>query len=617
MADEINKIIDITPEDIYLVSQQIQRRYVKFVILNRQWQQTGEIKGQVVSGNISIDATNSIRRTASLEMIVAYESMEQAANFVMQNYIQLWCGIQKNIDSTVSWYNHGMFIINNHSYKFDAKSRTLTVTLSDLMSDLNGDRGGVLHAYTAIAKNSERIDTVIRNVLLLCGYPNSEIEPIGVQRGTDLFFQNDDKTAMEESLRILREVLGYTEEQIQELLDTEPESLVPKVSDCNNEDYLIPYDLNFSVGVTAYEIIEKLVSLYPYYRMRFSVDGTFIVDRTVLEEDESLPLLSAETLDKVVISEDKAIDWTKIKNHIEVWGKDGLYYGEAEDTNILSPFQVNSIGVLRAVYSGDIYDNIYDRYKHPQKVAGLMKDQAKYEAEIARLKSLKPDSDDEKAINDRKIAEVTRLLNKTKSSIRADIYVYGNDMANDYAKKLLYETCRINDTLTLQTVFMPFLNEVDFKIQHRTSLDGSVNSYVLKGVNHDLKNGTSTLNCVRFYDEVKQSELLQLDYPRVLSYSISGMTITIHVSAVQYATSYLLNVDYRVVEVSNSTTFVYTMSDGHAGQHYFYVTATATGYRESNHDDIIKVTMSPGISLVDENGNDIVTEEQEMIITER
>lgn len=567
MADEKNKIIDITDQDIYLVSQQIQKRYVKFVVLNNVWEPIGEIKGQVVSGNINIDATNNIRRTASIEMIVGYESIEMAAHFIMHNYLQLWCGIENNYNSTVSWYNQGIFAINNSNYKFDSKSRILSASLVDLMAELNGDKGGVLHSYTALVKGEQRIDTVIANVLRICGFTSMDILPIGA------ISDNEDY-----------------------------------------DDYLVPYDINFNVGVTAYEIIEKLVTLYPYYRMRFDVNGTFICDETVLENDETEPLISAGALDKVIISEDRSVDWTKIKNHIEVWGKDGLYYGEASDNNPLSPFQVNEIGILRAVYAGDIYDNIYDRYKHPEKVAGYQEDQAKYEASIADLKSKKPSSESEKAEINKKLSEARTKLAQTKQRIKSDIYIYGNDMANDYAKKLLYENCRINDSITLQTVFLPFINEVDFKIQHRTQLDFSVNNYVLKSVSHDLKAGTSTLNLVRFYDEQKSSELVQLSAPHIISYSVNGMTITITFNPVSKATNYNLYADFNVVETSTEGVFVYTMDDSKEGTHSFYVTALATSYRESDFENVITVNMTAGTRLIDENDDEIITENNECII---
>lgn len=641
MADETNKIIDITPNDLYLTMQQIQRRYVKLVVFNRQWMPVGEIKGQVISGNITIDAANNIRRTASLELYVANESMEDAANFVMQNYLQLWCGIQDNRDYTVTWYNYGIFIINNHSYKFDAKTRTVSLSIADLMSDLNGDRGGALHAYNAIAKNSERIDTVIKNVLTICGFASFDIIPIGAKSEIDISGDVDVDTGLSQSIEQLRS-LGYTEKQIEILLTIDSykndEELIAVMQAAGfdesfitsiiinvkhsqttsptpvDEAYLIPYDLNFSVGVTGYEIIEKLVSLYPYYRMRFNVDGVFIVDKVILEYDESHALISADTLDKLIVSEEKAIDWTKIKNHIEVWGKDGLYYGEAEDNVTGSPFNVQSIGVLRSVYSGDIYDNIYDRYKNPEDVEDALEKQAKLETKIAKLKSMKVTSAEEKADINKKIKEEKTQLAQAKSFISSNVYIKGNDMAKDYADKLLYENCRINDSLNLTTIFMPFLNEVDFKIQHRTSLDNSVHTYILKSVSHDLKAGTSTLNCVRFYDSIQQSELVQLDAPTVVDYTVDRMTITIVVNPVEHATKYLLYADFNVVEISNDTTFVYTMIDRKAGLHDFYVTAASTAYRESDYDQVIRVELSYGEDITDENGESIINENNENII---
>lgn len=614
MADEKDKIIDITEKDIYLVKQQIQRRYVKFVIMNRMWKPTGQINGRVISGNISIDATNNIRRTASLEMYVNYESMDTAANFSMQNYLQLWCGIQDNSTAQVYWYNHGMYVVSNNSYKFDAKSRTLTLSLTDLMTDLNGDRGGVLHEYNTIVKNEQRIDTVMANVLKLCGYTAYDIVPVGAKSKETEKFMSDRKAWLSEAIEELK-AKGADDAAIQRLVDQFNKTTLELEGE--NTDYMVPYDLTFGVGVTGYEILDKLVTLYPYYRMRFNVDGVFICDETVLEHDESLPLLTADNLDSLVISEDKSIDWTKVKNHIEVWGKDGLYYGEASDDTPSSPFNVNSVITMRAVYSGDVYDNIYDRYKHPDQVVNWQKDQAKYEAEIAELRSKKPISDDEKAEIRTKIAEAKVKLLDAKRHIENDIYIRGNDMAKDYADKLLYENCRINDSLTLQTVFLPFLNEVDFKIQHRTNLDLSVNTYVLKSVSHDLKNGTSTLNAVRFYDETKQSELVQLDPPVVSAYAVDGMTVTISVLPVEHATSYILYADFNVVEISNGTTFAYTMSDSHEGIHNFYVTASATAFRESDYSEIIKVTLEAGVGIIDESGNRLITQDNERILAEK
>jgi hypothetical protein len=101
-------------------------------------------------------------------------------------------------------------------------------------------------------------------------------------------------------------------------------------------------------------------------------------------------------------------------------------------------------------------------------------------------------------------------------------------------------------------------------------------------VSHDLKTGTSTLNAVRFYDEIQQSELVQLDTPTIVSHSVDGMTVTIIASEVPYATTYQLYGDLNVIDNSNTPIFVYKMSDGYAGEHSFRVSALATGYRESN-----------------------------------
>ena len=351
--------LNVGSQEIALVKQNNQRRYVKLQVLNRDWRSVAVIQGKLVSCNVSIDGSENVKRTASVSIETEHDYVNTPNGIIdlqrdlpIDSYIKLWAGIEDANTLRVRWYSQGVFIITQSSYNFDPATRTLSMTLADLMTDLNGERGGELHAYTSIVKNKQRCDDVIKNVLELIGINTYSIEPITVLRPVNEPF---DENATE-------------------------------------DDYYIPYDMNFSVGVTAYEIINKIVGLYPYYEMGFDENGMFYVRKEMLEQDDSYVVINAEDIASLVLSEDVSIDWNYVRNHIEVWGKDGKYYGEADDDNPESPFQVNAIPVRRMVVKDNEYgvdtNAICDQYRDTELAKTLLEEQAKIEEEISTLEAL-------------------------------------------------------------------------------------------------------------------------------------------------------------------------------------------------------------------------------------
>ena len=335
--------LNVGSYEIGLVKQNNQRRYIKLQILNREFTSVAVIQGKLISCNISIDGTNKIQRTASVSIETEsdyvntpYGIIDLQRDLPIDNYIKIWAGIEDANTLRVRWYSQGVFIIAQSLYNFDPATRTLSMSLVDLMTDLNGEHGGELHAYTSLVKNEQRIDDVIKNVLDLVGVNTYSIEPITVLRPVN-------------------------------------EPFDPQATE---DDYYVPYDIDFSVGVTAYEILEKLVGLYPYYEMGFDAYGVFFVRKELLEQDDSYVVINAEDIASLVISEDVSIDHNYIRNHIEVWGKDGKYYGEADDENPKSPFQVNAIPLRRLVVKDNEYgvdsNAICDQYRDTELAKTLL-----------------------------------------------------------------------------------------------------------------------------------------------------------------------------------------------------------------------------------------------------
>ena len=574
--------IRITSNDIALVKQQHQRRYFKIQLVDREWRSRCVIKGRLISATSNIDASSGIRRSANItieteQRIIHIPSedinVDLQKDISMNYYVRLWAGIEDNDTLKVTWYNQGLFVINQSQYNFDPETRTLSLGLTDLMCDLTGDRAGVLHAYTSLVKNEQRIDTVMKDVLELADFNVYSITPIVPLQSTD-------------------------------------DSGVYAPSE---EDYLIPYDKKFEASVAAYDILDWLVSLYPYYELGFDVDGVFFCRKKLLDEDDSSVLIDGYTLAGLVISEDTTLDWFSIKNVIEVWGKDGLYYGEAKDENPESPFQVAGGKPFRYVISGseDGIDtnNICDRYKDTELASTLLKEQAELENTIATLEALGELTPEQQT----RLAEAKNDLSVNKRKQDENVALKGDELASEWAQEKLYEKSRLYDSISITTIGMPFINDVGFKMSYRSKVDDTVSPYKVESVSHDYIAGTSTFTMVRFYDDMCSNLWDELDKPVISDYDVSYMTLTVSITPVVNAESYSLYIDGRKVAESTGTTITYTLYDEQAGTHDFYVVANAPYYR-GHKSDTETATFSTSTSIVTSDGFHIIANTGDRII---
>ena len=574
--------IKVTPKDISLVKQKRQRRYFKVQLVDREWNSLCIIKGKLISATSSIEASDGIRRSANITMQVDKNTIylptqgitvDLQRNISSNYYIRLWAGIEDNDTIEVTWYNQGLFIINKSDYSFDPATRTLSMGLSDLLCDLTGDRKGILHAYTSLVKNEQRIDDVMKNVLELTDFHAYNITPI-----VPLQSMSDEG------------VYAPTD-----------------------EDYMIPYDKNFEVGVSAYDILAWLVSLYPYYEMGFDVEGTFFCRKKLLDQDDSHVVIDGIALRELTISENVSLDWFSVKNWIEVWGKDGLYYGEAKDQNPDSPFQVPSNDPFRYVIAGseDGVDtnNICDRYKDTSLASELLKEQASLEETIATLEALGELTPEQQV----RLDEAKNDLAVNKRKQQDNVSITGDELAHEWAEHKLYEKSRLYDSISITTICMPFLNDVGFKMSYRSKVDETMRPYKVESVSHDYINGTSTFGMVRFYNDICSNLWEELGKPVIDSYSVDRMELTVSVEPVENAEYYTLCVDGKAVATSTGTTFVYTFGDWQSGEHSFYVVAEAAYYR-GHKSDTSTVEVSLYDRVITNTGDRIVTDSGDHII---
>ena len=570
--------VTIGSEEISLVKQNNQRRYVKLQVIDRSFHSIGVIQGRLISCNISIDGTTTIQRTASISMETESDylqtpytdvSIDLQRDMPANYYIKVWAGIEDNNTLRVYWYSQGVFVISQSSYSFDPKTRTLNISLTDLMTDLNGERGGQLHAFTSIVKNEQRIDDVMINVMKMLEIDNYSIEPITVLRPTG----------------------------------------TPLDGQSKESDYYVPYNIDFPVGVTAYEILEKLVRLYPYYEMGFNANGMFYVRKESLEQDDSYALIDFTTIADLVISEDTTIDWNYIKNHIEVWGKDGKFYGEAEDNTPGSPFQVGATALRRLVVKDNEYgidtNTICDRYKDAEEATELLKKQAELESKIADLAKI----DNPTTKEQQELSRLRGELSENKNRQAQNIDVFGNDLATQWAQRILYDRTRLQDSVTIKTVLMPFINDINFKLSYKSQIDKVARNYVVKSVSHDLTGGTTTINMIRFYNDQCSSYWTQLTKPVIVSAQGVGMDIVIQLQNVEFAETYTLYLNNSKVGTYTGTNIIYNVPEGLEGTYRVQVVAEAPYYRASEPSDAVTVTVAPSVENV------LITDTSDYLVT--
>ena len=581
----MSDVVNVTSKDIALVKQHNQVRHSMLRIVNREKRNVYTVIGRYISGGVDIDETSSTRRTANVTMQVYENDIVNLAYLFMNYYVRLYEGVEDNDTLEVSWYLQGTFIINQNSVKFDKATKTLSFSLSDLMTDLTGDRAGVLHAYQSITKNSQRIDDVMKNVLEICGVTDYDITPICAYRKAFNFW--DEKQS--------------------------------------EEDFLVPYDLEFPAGVTAYDILDKLVNLYPNWEMFFDLNGRFICQRKVVEEDNSYVTMDAERLSGLIISESVNIDWSKVKNIVEIWGKEGKFYGEAKDENPESPFNVAANKPLRLV---ETKDQIYDRYSYPdektaekinanidktKKEIGVVSIAiVKDEVALALLKKNGGTPEEIKKLQDTitknkgKLTSLKSQLQQYESQSNGTLEVSGDDMAKEWAEQLLYENCRMKDSITLECIGLPFLNNTGFKLSYRSKIDNKIRTYIVKSISHSTSNNstTTTINAIRFYAEQSSALQNQLDAPTIINADINGMVVTVTVGEVKYAEQYNLYIDRKLSATSTGTTLSFELPAKYAGEHYINVEAYANEFAPNETETII-LSFARGIDTAD--GDTLVT----------
>ena len=469
-------MLNITQNDYNIIKQRINERYIKLNILDFQYRTVDEISGNMLSCSVQCDADSDLRRSCSVSLVVRDNSfdIQSGGKIWLDKYIQVYIGLKNIYTQEIQWYNQGIYLIDAPSWKYDATTNTLSFSGLDLMSKLTVVRNGQLQGIPTVIKQGESVREAMIATLALGGFTKYVI------------------------------------------------------SECINRDGSIqevPYDIEIDQGGYVYDILSSLCDILPQYQIYFDVDGVFHYD--LIPSGDNEPVVITDDIWKnILIGEDISTDFASVKNYVEVYGytHDPEYYPSeisvsgatitmtitkltALSENIVIGFTppsavngniqlaVNEFGAKNLVDSNGNYitsldANVY--YVAMYQANGTWKFLGHQQAQ-ATWSDTNPDS--------------PFYVNGSVGIIRQVLCggdyenIQSDELALERAKIEIYWKCRLNDSITLNVVPIPWI-DVNLVVSHAPKDEVEEKRYIVKSYSVDYGSVESTMNVsmVSYYE---------------------------------------------------------------------------------------------------------------------
>ena len=490
----------ITAKDIAILGQHVKELYCKLEILNESLQTIDILKGTVTSGSISIDSSSNIRKTLSLTAHVKNKSylVNQESKIWFTKYIKVSIGIKSLITQEIQYYDMGIYTFSENNFQYDSTTNSITLKCLDFMSKL--------------------IDTP------LFGTTTTKI-----LAGTNI----------REAMIGVLEKVGIKKYLIPNIGSTTINPITEKKNDT------VPYDLSFSSSNSAYDVIEKLYTLYSGFEVFFDND-VFICQKIPTGENEQI-VLDWQTIEKkqLLISESKNNSLDKVKNITQVFGKqinvdrysdvctnsgsqynatfesltaleNGKTYAIKLNTvNLVNPtLKINSFSVYPIVDTSDVTIpagtiNGYSAFKFwHNKFMYLGQYQVNALAvHVSEMPNAKKQQYYKAKFNTDNISYIVNPESPytvEKISERIDVKsgndydkIYSNDLCLQRAEFENWKTTRLEDSISLELQLIPWL-KVDKLITYK-SKDGIIGTYMIKNISIPLMDGKMKVDMIRYY----------------------------------------------------------------------------------------------------------------------
>ena len=470
--------LNITQDDYNILRQSYIKQYIKLDLLDFNMNVVDELSGNLIELSVTVDANADLRRSCECSLVVTDSSFEikPGGKIFLDKYIRPWIGYLNIRTGNIQWYNQGIYLINAPSYQYDAATYTLSFSGLDLMSKLTGLRNGELPGV-----------------------------PTKIPQGSDV------RGAIIAALE-----LGGFNKYI--------------VSECKNVDGTIqevPYDIEIAQGGTVYEILKELRDILPQYQMFFDVDGVFHYEMIPSGKDAPT-LIDDDVWQNILISESVSTDFENVKNYIEVYGRSHGIDHFSDKTTVNGSTVTLHIPSLTPTITGEFPLQEWTEigFVPPSDVTGSIQltiTAGASEAEPTTLGTYRFVNKNGSSVN--KLEKDKYYVGQFQAddtfldlgqdqaygiayddNPNSPFYVgdpvgsssvgiirhvcysgeYDNIMSNDLAKQRadieLYWRCRLNDSISLATIPIPWL-DVNIIMSHAMKLQGDPKKYMIQSYN--------------------------------------------------------------------------------------------------------------------------------------
>lgn len=518
----------------------------------------------IINATFSISAESDVRRTASLTVIPIknkYLKFKKDSIIWINRIIKLQLGIYDYHYKKWNWYQQGLYLFTNYGATYDATNNTISLSLSDMWSNLDGSRNGQVGGSETISFPAYEEDKDTGEIIKY-NYIRDAIYTVLIQLGKlkESQLQLDDIGEFKGMEQYNPDYLQYREESKVRLKDG---SYAPTWN-------AIPYDQEFSVGSTVASILTTFRDLYPNYEMYFDESGNFVCQMIPSCHDDDI-VFDSTFFDRIYISENTSVDLTTVKNVCEVWGKTietdfyteactyagNCYschveayhasYGNGDLVTIKIPsgnqascmLNINQIGVI-PIFDENTEAPIVESILEPgqtyvfkikkkwienkQTVISYLLGQWQPHAVNILTNGTTPTEDYtvqngtvikkyskeyfQKIYNCKTInftvvpdspfcIEELGLLLDVKTGGEYE-NITSDSLASARAEYENWKNSRLTDSITITTKLCPFA-DVNSKVSYRRKDTEEVNQYIIKSISHDPANGTTSWTLMRFY----------------------------------------------------------------------------------------------------------------------
>lgn len=494
-------MISLSQADLQILKQKNTALYLKIQILSLesgQYKVDDEISGSLMDLSIDVDADSDLRRSCNLTLIAVDDKFnaEPGSNVWLDKYIKILVGYNNIFTGEIQWYNQGIFMVNAPSWTYDATTNSLSLQGLDLMAKMTGLRNGYLPGVPTLIPEGSNVRDAIIATIKLAGFEQYVVE------------------------------------------------------ECKNVDGVIqevPYDIQIDRGGTLYNLLEELRDILPNYQVYFDIDGIFHYEPIPADEDEPITMTDS-ILQDVLIGEDVNTDFESVKNVIEVYGRTNEvdYYCETPEIKSIRYEGVNvnvltlpnsarpeaydyneTLGFIAPSGSGNFeFVSMNADGSQPKSLADpngtIIRSLSEGEYYVIQFRYEEPPYI---LLGHDQVYAIAKDLN-----VNSPFYVYGSigeirkvcyggeydniindDLALQRANIELYWATRLNDSITLSTLPIPWL-DVNILFTH-TARGQEEKKYIIKSFSVTYSDSVSmNINAITFYPYYATSNSNQYIY---------------------------------------------------------------------------------------------------------